>query len=135
MLAMAREAMARMASTQQLYYALFSRTMVSLKKRIAERKKIVYDHGTGKKRGKYNINTSNKRQDQVESCSSIFNKLVTKDNETYLLLCGGGHINSKYNDQFMFVKTGRAPDSWVECFAGTQLLSNTKMKEVKISKH
>ena len=48
MLAMAREAMARMASTQQLYYTLFSRTMVSLKKRIAERKKIVYDRGTGK---------------------------------------------------------------------------------------
>mmetsp|Transcript_6110 Transcript_6110/g.13845 ORF Transcript_6110/g.13845 Transcript_6110/m.13845 type:complete len:175 (+) Transcript_6110:1329-1853(+) len=40
-----------------------------------------------------------------------------------LEICGGGRINSKYKDQFMFVKTGRAPDSWVEGFADTQLLS------------
>mmetsp|Transcript_22812 Transcript_22812/g.40100 ORF Transcript_22812/g.40100 Transcript_22812/m.40100 type:complete len:109 (+) Transcript_22812:159-485(+) len=52
-----------------------------------------------------------------------------------LTICGGGRINSKYKDRFVFVKTGKVPDSWVECFASTQVLSDAKMEVVKLSKH
>ena len=87
------------------------------------------------KRGKYNTKKAIKMQDQIEFASSIFGETLSVDNETYAVLCGGGRINSKYNDQFMFVKTGRAPDSCVEGFSATQLLSDAKIEQVKISNH
>ena len=37
--------------------------------------------------------------------------------------------------RFVFVKTGKVPDSWVKCFASTQVLSDAKMEVVKLSKH
>ena len=74
-------------------------------------------------------------QDQIEFASSIFGETLALDKESYAVIGGGGRINSKYKDQFMFVKTGRAPDSWVEGFAATQLLSDAKVEQVKISNH
>ena len=135
MLARAKESMARMASTQQKYRTLFSRATVNLKEDIAEKKEAAYKSMSGKKRGKYETKTTKKTQDQFDFSSTIFGETLTRDDETYLTICGGGRINSKYKDRFVFVKTGKVPDSWVECFASTQVLSDAKMEVVKVSKH
>mmetsp|Transcript_26553 Transcript_26553/g.57045 ORF Transcript_26553/g.57045 Transcript_26553/m.57045 type:complete len:194 (+) Transcript_26553:2645-3226(+) len=54
--------------------------------------------------------------------SSIFSSTETVNGEEYLVLFGGqGRIHSKYRDQFLYVKTGRAPDDWVDGFLQTEL--------------
>mmetsp|Transcript_26560 Transcript_26560/g.57068 ORF Transcript_26560/g.57068 Transcript_26560/m.57068 type:complete len:368 (+) Transcript_26560:55-1158(+) len=90
------------------------REMVVLKReRVEQRNK--------RPRG-YNTNMARKQQDQIAYSSSIFSSTETVNGEEYLVLFGGqGRIHSKYRDQFLYVKTGRAPDDWVDGFLQTEL--------------
>mmetsp|Transcript_26556 Transcript_26556/g.57055 ORF Transcript_26556/g.57055 Transcript_26556/m.57055 type:complete len:385 (+) Transcript_26556:55-1209(+) len=68
--------------------------------------------------------------------SSIFSSTETVNGEEYLVLFGGqGRIHSKYRDQFLYVKTGRAPDDWVDGFLQTELLSEAKLEQAKHAVH
>mmetsp|Transcript_26561 Transcript_26561/g.57072 ORF Transcript_26561/g.57072 Transcript_26561/m.57072 type:complete len:385 (+) Transcript_26561:55-1209(+) len=104
------------------------REMVVLKReRVEQRNK--------RPRG-YNTNMARKQQDQIAYSSSIFSSTETVNGEEYLVLFGGqGRIHSKYRDQFLYVKTGRAPDDWVDGFLQTELLSEAKLEQAKHAVH
>ena len=122
-----------MASTDQKYRTWYARATVNLKKGIVEnRTKMIKK---GKTRGKYNTKKNTKRKDEIEYFSSIFESTETVDGEDFLLLVGGGRIQSKYQDHFLFVKTGRVPDEWAKGLADPQLLSDAKVEQAKHATH
>ena len=58
------------------------------------------------------------------------------DNEEFLMLAGGqGNIPVKYKDHYLYVKVGRASDSWSASFAASSLQSEFKLEAVKMATH
>ena len=111
--------------------------MANLKRGIVE-SRTKYEKKTKlkKRQRKYNTNKARKQQDQIAFSSSIFAGTETVDGEEFLIVFGGqGRINSKYREQFLYVKTGRSPDAWVDCFLQTQLLSEAKLEQSKHAAH
>ena len=137
MMARSKDAMKRMASTKQKYRTLFARATANLKRGIVE-SKAKYDKKTkrGKRQKTYNTNKNRKQQDQITFSSAIFAGTEIVNDEGFLVLSDcQGRISSKYRDQFLYVKTGRAPDDWVDCFLQTQLLSDAKLEQSKHAAH
>ena len=118
----------RMVSTVQRYKTLFSRSVANLRDGIAEKQAII-NKKKGNKRGKYNTTRATKRDDRIDFYSSIFAGTETVHNEVFLILIDGSRLPERYRNQYLFVKVGRAPDSWAQCFADSKMLSAAKVEQ------
>lgn len=103
--------------------------MAQVQNRVSDGKK------KRKKTGKYNTNKATRRQDEVEFTATIFGPSVQVDGEEFTELIGGGRIHSEFKDVFLFVKTARAPDEWVEGLERLNTLSDVKIEEAKYAQH
>jgi len=121
-----------MSSTSKRFSTLFARMTLDLKDNVARLKKEIKERTTGKTRGKYKSNYANKRKDNIDFVAATYDDTVTVDGQEFAVLpCGGGRIYKEYLHRYVYVATGRAPDDWVQCFADSKLLSQSKQEEAK----
>ena len=131
-----KESVKRMTSTQQQFNTIFSRSSSILKPGMAQVQNRVSDNKRKRKKtGHYNTNKATRRQDEVEFTATIFGPSVQVDGEEFTELIGGGRIQSRFKHVFLFVKTARAPDEWVEGLERLNLLSAVKIEEAKYASH
>ena len=134
-----KEAVKRMTSTEKMFNTIFSRSMADLKPGVAERREEVANkRGVGKKRGRYNTSRTSRRQDEVEFSTTIFGNSVEVEGESedFVELIGvEGRIHAKFKREYLFVKTARAPDEWVQGFIDLNTFSAVKIEEAKYACH
>ena len=134
-----KEAVKRMTSTTKMFNTIFSRSIADLKYGVAERKEEVANkRGVGKKRGRYNTSRLSRRQDEVEFSASVFGDTVEVEGESecFVELVGiEGRIHEKFKKEYLFVKTARAPDEWVQGFIDLNTFSAVKIEEAKYACH
>ena len=140
MISRMKEAVKRMTSTDKMMETIFSRSMVDLKPGVAEAKENCdRKRGVGKKRGQYsNANRSSRRQDDVAFSATIFKEPfeVQGEDEKFVHLVGAeGCIHERFKRVYLFVKTARAPDEWVQGFIDLGSISAVKIEGAKYCVH
>ena len=134
-----KEAVKRMTSTEKMFNTIFARSMADLKPGVADKKeKAAEKRGVGKTRSPYQTNRKTKRQDTTEFSASIFGNTVQVEGEAggFVELAGvEGRIPAKFKEEYLFVKTARAPDEWVQGFIDLNTLSAVKIEAVKYALH
>ena len=131
-----KESVKRMTSTQKQFNTIFSRSLSILKPDMAQVQNKLSDNKKNRRTtSNYNTNKATRRQDEVEFTATIFGPSVQVDGEDFTELIGGGRIQSIFKHVFLFVKTARAPDEWVEGLERLNLLSDVKIEEAKYASH
>ncbi|KAL7540284.1 hypothetical protein ACHAWF_006640 [Thalassiosira exigua] len=118
----------RMVSVPQRYKTLFARSTMNLTDGVADVELQVKDKMTGNERGEYNTDRLTKMKDEVELSSSIFSGEDIVGGEPFLTIVGGGRIHKKFREDYLLVKSGRAPTAWGKCFVDSNLFSAAKLE-------
>ena len=133
-----KESIKRMTSSEKMCAKVFARSMAGLKSGMAETREKNSNRAagkTGKTRGRYNVSKQSSRMDNADFVAAVVGEKVQVDGEEFIELAEGGRIGSKFEAEYFFVKTGRAPDEWVEGLEKLNLLSSAKLEESKYAMH
>jgi len=129
-----KAAVSKMSSTRQRLTTFHARASSNLKPGILENRAFLEEERKGKKRGPYRTSqTKSKRWDTVDIDPTVFEEVIDVDGREYLVLLTGGRIPIEYKDLYMYVVTGKVPDSWIKAFEECKLLSATKIEQAKHS--
>ena len=127
-----------MTLTGKMLNMIFAYLMADLKPGVAKKKEDAEKRGVGKKWKQYQTSRITGWQDVVEFIASIFGNTVEVENEVEgfgKLARVEGHIPNKFKKEYLFVKTARAPDKWVQGFVVLNTLSAMKIEEAKYACH
>ena len=128
-----------MTMNEKMFDTIFARSMVDLKPGVAKMKEnVVEKRGVGKKQRQYQTSRISRRQDEMEFRASIFGNTVKVEGKA-----GGfvelarveGRIPGKFKKEYLFVKTVRAPDEWVQGFIDLNTLPAVKIEVAEYACH